>query len=150
MGLSNGLSCEAGSFSHCCNPHRFLQLEVLRLYFPTVEPWITWSVLLPSCSSWFICMKMWDCLVLNLPPCWVCQPPCCCESSLLPLPISDPPTSLDEYFFFVSLVVGLPYSSIFCQFWLFFVLKLLLSFFWLCEEAQCVCLCLHLGQKPIF
>ena len=29
----------------------------------------------------------------------------------------------------------------------FFVLKLL-SFFWLCEEAQYVYLCLHLGQKP--
>ena len=30
----------------------------------------------------------------------------------------------------------------------FFVFKLLLSFFWLCEEAQCVYLHLHLGQKP--
>ena len=38
------------------------------------------------------------------------------------LPISVPPTGLDEYFFFNSLVVGLPYSSIFRQFWLFFVL----------------------------
>ena len=34
-----------------------------------------------------------------------------------------PPTGLDECFFFNSLVVGLPYSSIFCQFWLFFVFK---------------------------
>ena len=37
----------------------------------------------------------------------------------------------------------------------FFVFKLLLSFFWLCEEAQCVYLGLHLGQKlwnknPVF
>ena len=31
----------------------------------------------------------------------------------------------------------------------FLFLKLLLSFFWLCEEAQCVYLCLHLGQKPL-
>ena len=31
VGLSNGLSCEAGSFSHCLNPHRFFQSEVLRL-----------------------------------------------------------------------------------------------------------------------
>ena len=29
----------------------------------------------------------------------------------------------------------------------FFVFKLLLSFFWLCEEAQCVYLRLHLGWK---
>ena len=64
------------------------------------------------------------------------------------LPISAPPTGLGECFFFISLVVGLPYNSVFCQFWLFIVFKLLLSFFWLCEEAQCVYLCLHLSQKP--
>ena len=32
------------------------------------------------------------------------------------LRVSAPPTSLDDCFFFISLVVGLPYSSIFCQF----------------------------------
>ena len=38
VGLSNELSCEAGSFSHChLNPHRF---EALRLYFPVLEPWV--------------------------------------------------------------------------------------------------------------
>ena len=68
------------------------------------------------------------------------SPPPCCKSSGPWLSVSAPPTGLDEYFFFVSVVVGLPYSSIFCQFWLFFDFKLLLSFFWLCEEAQCVCL----------
>ena len=35
VGLSKELSCEAGSFSWCCNTHRFLQPEVLRLYFPS-------------------------------------------------------------------------------------------------------------------
>ena len=40
------------------------------------------------------------------------------------LPISAPLTSLDECFFFKSLVVGLSYSPIFCQFWLLFVFKL--------------------------
>ena len=34
-----------------------------------------------------------------------------------------PPTSLDECFFFNSLVVGLPCSLIFWQFWLFSVFK---------------------------
>ena len=58
------------------------------------------------------------------------------------LPVSALPACLDECVFFNCLVVGLPYSGIFCQFWLF------LSFFWLCEEAQCVYLCLHLGWKP--
>ena len=37
--------------------------------------------------------------------------------------MSTLPTGLDECFFFNSLVVRLPYSSIFCQFWLFFVFK---------------------------
>ena len=59
--------------------------------------------------------------------------------------ISAPPTGLGECFF-ISLVVRLPCSSIFCQFW-GVVLNLWLSFFWLCEEAQCVYLHLHLGQK---
>ena len=45
------------------------------------------------------------------------------------LPVSAPPTGLNECVFFNSLVVGLAYSSVFCQFWLFFVFKLLLSFF---------------------
>ena len=38
-----------------------------------------------------------------------------------PAAVSAPPTGLDECFFFISLAVGLPYSSIFCQFWLCFV-----------------------------
>ena len=90
----------------------------------------------------------WPAPLHNPIPHWVRQPRPCLESSPPLLPVSAPPTSVDECFFFISLVVGLLYSSIFCQFWLFFVFKLLLSFFWLCEEAQCVCLCLHLGQKP--
>ena len=89
----------------------------------------------------------WPAVFHNLPPRWVCQPPPCRGSSPPWLPISTSPTCLDECFFFISLVVGLPYSSIFWQFWLFSVLKLLLSFFWLCKEAQCVYLHLHLFQK---
>ena len=61
----------------------------------------------------------WPALFHNPPPRWVCQPPPCLESSPPPLPVSTPPTGLDECFFFISLVVRLPYSSIFCQFWLF-------------------------------
>ena len=95
-----------------CNLHRFLQPEVLRLSFPVLEPWVVQSVSLPSCSSWFICTQMWDCPL--------CQPPPCYVSTLPQLPISTPPTSMNECFFFNSLVVGLPYSSIFWQFWLFF------------------------------
>ena len=72
VGLSNELSCEAGSFSHYCNTHRFLQPEVLRLSFPMLEPWVAQSVLLPSFSSQFIHMQMWELPVLQPPS----SPPC--------------------------------------------------------------------------
>ena len=65
------------------------------------------------------------------------------------LQVSAPPTSVDESVFFISLVVGLPYSPSFSQFWVFLVFKLLLSFFWVCEKAQCVYVHLHLCWKPI-
>ena len=66
--------------------------------------------------------------VLQLPP---------CRTSTQPrLPISTLPTSLNKCFFFNSLVVGLPYSSIFWHFWLFLFLNLFLSFFWLHKEAK--------------
>ena len=110
VGLSNKLSCEARSFSCHCNPHRFL-----RLYFPMLESWVVWSVSLPRCSSSFIHMQIWDYLVCQPPPCHMSSPP--------QLPISAPPTSLNECFFINSLVVGLPYSLIFWQFCLFFVFK---------------------------
>ena len=52
-----------------------------------------------------------------------------CHKSALPwLPVSTAPTSLDDCFFFNSLVVGLPYSLIFWQFWLFFVFKFVVVF----------------------
>ena len=50
-------------------------------------------------------------LVLQLPPSCESSPPC--------LPVSAPPPSLGECFFFNSLVIGLPYSLIFWQFQLF-------------------------------
>ena len=46
-----------------------------------------------------------------------------CESSPPQLPMSDPPSGLNECFFFNSLVVRLPYSLIFGKFWLFFVFE---------------------------
>ena len=140
MGLSNKLSCEAGSFSTCLNPHRCFQLEVLKLYLPTLEPWVVWSVSLPSCSSQFICRRMWDSPLHQLLP--------CSESSPPQLPVSAPPTSLDECFF-NSLVVRFSYSSIFWQFWLFLFLNQL-SFFGLCESAKHTYLCFHLGWKSSF
>ena len=64
------------------------------------------------------------------------QPPCWHVSCLSQLLVSTPLSSLNECLLFNSLVVRLPYSSIFWQFWLFLFLNLLLSFFWLCEGAK--------------
>ena len=102
---------------------------------------------LPATALWGLLAAAWPAPLHNPPPCWVLQPPPCLESSLPRLPVSTPPTCLDECFFFISLSVGLPYSLIFCQLWLFFIFKLSLSFFWLCEEAQFVYLHLHLGWQ---
>ena len=52
------------------------------------------------------------------------------------LPISSPPTGLEECFFFISLVVGLPYSLIFCQFWLFFVFKFVVVLLLVVQEGK--------------
>ena len=100
-GLSNELSCEAGNFSCLLNPHSFFQSEVLRLYFPELEPWVAWSVSLPGYYPLFICL--------------LCQLPLCRKSSPSWLPVSTSPTSLNECFF-NSLVVRLPHSLIFWQF----------------------------------
>ena len=79
-----------------------------------LEPWDAQPVSLPSCSFWCIRTQMWDRLPATALP----------ESSLPQLSISAPSTGLDECFLFISLVVRLPYSSIFWYFWLFFVFKL--------------------------
>ena len=50
------------------------------------------------------------------------------------LPISARPTGLDECFF-NSLVVRLPLSLIFCQFWLFFVFKFIVVFLLVVREG---------------
>ena len=152
MGLSNKISCEAGSFS-CChlNPHRCFQSEALRVYFPAPEPWVAPFVLLPRCSFQFISMRLWDlpvhkpqpCLVLKLLPCHESSPPSSPSLPLLPVWVnvsSLTPWLLD----FHTVRFSVSFACLFV--FVFLLLNLLLSF-WLCKEAQCVYLCLHLGQK---
>ena len=55
-------------------PPQVFSIRGLRLYFPVLELWVVWSVLLPSCSSRFICTWTWDCRVCQPPPRWVHQP----------------------------------------------------------------------------
>ena len=123
MGLSKELSCETGSVSCHHNPHWFL---------------------LPDFETFFFCAGTLGCVVLSrfpvVPPglsahdCGTDHSARCClpwstshhlaVSLFHPgLPVSAPPTCLDECFFFNSLVAGLPYSLTFCQFRLFFVSK---------------------------
>ena len=83
-----------------------------------------------------ICMQVWDCPVHQPPPCPPHQPPPC-HRSFPPQPISTTPTSLNECFFFNSLVVGLPCSSIFWKFWLFFCLNWLFPSF-VCTRRQSI------------
>ena len=114
--------------SPCHNAHRFLQLEVLRLYFSMLEPWV--------CLTPWLFLPVYSCASVGPP-----SPPAAAlpRSSPPCLPVSSPPTSPYECFFFNSLVGGLPYTLSFWQFGLFFCLflNLLLSFFSLCEETKC-------------
>ena len=146
MGLSNEPFCEAGSFSHCClNP-----TCVFNQWFEALFPHAG-TLGCAVCCLVHQLLPHWPAAALptplyHLPSRWVCQPLPCRESSLPRLPVSTPPTSLDECFFFNSLVVRFLYSLIFRQYWLFLFLNLLF-FFQLCEEAKCIYLHLHLGQK---
>ena len=109
-----------------------------------LEPWVVWSALLPCCSSWFICLQMWGHRgashhLVGSASCSLACPIPQSTTSLGPpahalprvlttwLLISAPPTDLGECFSFISLVVALPYSSIFCQFWMFFFVFLFLN-----------------------
>ena len=130
-------------------PHKCFHSEALRLYFPVLEPWIALShssVVPPSlstCKCGTACSA--SCHLARPGPLATTLPPVLSAQ----LSIAAPPTGLDECFFFNSLVVRLPHSLIFCEFWFLF-LNLMLSFFWLCEEAHCVYPRLHLGQTLIY
>ena len=160
-----GFVCEAGSFSHCSpNLHRCFQSEVWGFIYPCCSPGLRGLLCSPVVPP---SLSMRECgasgsashlLVGSVSCSLACPvpqsatslgPPVATLPRVLPawLPVSAPPIGLDECFFFISWVVGLPYSSIFCQFQWFFVFKLLLSFFWLCEEAECVYLHFLLGRK---
>ena len=131
----------------------------LRLYFPTLEPWVVWSASLPCCSSGSIYTRMWGRRVCQPPPCRVCK----LQPGLLHSTIRHLAGSSSHHLALSPLCPGCPsppllpvwmnVSSLFpwlsdfhtvrfCQFWLIFVLKLLL-----CKEAQYVYLRLHLGRK---
>ena len=84
---------------------------------------------------------MWDSLLLQPPPCCESSLPGCPSPLLLPVWISV--SSLTSWLSDFHTVRFSGSSG--C----FLFLNLLLSFFWLCEEARCVYPCLHLVQKSL-
>ena len=118
-------SWETGSFFHYLNPHWVLQPEVTRLYFSgagtlgyMVQPGVGIASS-PGVPHSF-CQPHVN-VGLPVPPATATASPlpqCYHLVSATPCPLhpsSTPPSRLDEYFFFKSLVVRLPYSSIFWQ-----------------------------------
>ena len=114
-------------------PQEVFSISGLRLYFPDIELWVVQSVTLSTSCSF----------AHSTPPSATSLGP---PATALPWVLSTPPTGLDECSTLSDWLLDF-HQFDFQQFWLFFVFKLLLSFFWLCEEAQCVYLCLHLVQK---
>ena len=143
MDLSNELSCGAGTFSCCCNPHRFLHSGFEAL-FPQVGTLVVMVCLTPQL------------FLLVHPHASVGRPGLPTEASpglpaaTLPAPVLQPPSCQDSsppgYPSLFLLPVWMNVSSL--TFWLldfhtvlfsgnsgyFLFLNLLLSF-WFCEEA---------------
>ena len=95
VGLSNELSCEAGNFSHCClTPHRCFQSVV-------------WGFISPGWSPGLCGLSPGPPAAASLASCSFAHPASQSTTSL-GLPAAAPPTGMDECFFFISLVVGLP------------------------------------------
>ena len=141
-------------------------LRGLRLYFATLEPWVTGSASLPfvpvypymnvgpqgatrlsACpilhhsESGSLGLSVCECgaagSASGQTACPVSptlrQSRSCHSNASPPRPGCPSPPLLPVWMNVYLLGVGLPCRSIFCQ-------------FWLCEEAQCVYLCCHLGS----
>ena len=142
MELSKDLSCEAGSFSHHHNPHRCFQSRGF------ISP--GWNRGLWVCLTPQLFLPVYlhinvgpSCLQATASP----GPPATALSSL---PGCPSPPFLQVWMNVSSLTPWLSDFHI-VQFSVssgcFLVLNLLLSLFWLCKEAKCVYLHLHLGCK---
>ena len=120
VGLFKELSCEAGSFSCCClNPYGCFQSVVWGFISPPWSPGLPGLLPGPPAAASLVSCSL---ACPNPQSAALLGPPATAFQWVLfaRLPISTPPTWLDEGFLFISLVVGLPYSSIYPQFWLFF------------------------------
>ena len=129
-----GPSCSdswVGGFVYVLEPHGSLQWTLLWVweFLPPLQP--PQIFIVRGFEAFFFCTETLGCVVCLTPQLFLSVylhtnggPPATTLLCILSawLPISAPPTSVNECFF-NSLVVGLPYSSIFWQFWLVFVFK---------------------------
>ena len=76
-----------------------------------LEPWVAWSALLPAVHPVFLCANVGPrgLLVVGLPAPFVphsasLSPATAMQVLSTPVPVSAPPTGLDECLFFISLV----------------------------------------------
>ena len=149
MGLSNELSRETGSFSCCPNNYKFFSIRDFKALFLCAGTLGSVVCLAPQlfllvCLQSNVGLPSPPAIALPIPvlqplPCRESSPPGCPSPPLLPVWMnvsSLTPWLLDFHTVRFSVSSGCFFKEI-----------LLLSFFWLCEEAQCVYLCLHLGQK---
>ena len=127
-------------------PPQVFSFSGLRLHFPTLEPWVVWSV------TWSTSCCLAGQLQLH-PSCSTIRhlagsaSHCLAGSPLLPAACLRPSYWSEWMFLLYLLGCQTSIQFDFLLVLVVFVFKLLLSFFWLCKEAQCVYLCLHLGWK---
>ena len=141
VGLSNKLSCEALVSPATSTPQIF-SVSGFEALFPHARSLVSVICLAPQ-----LFLTVYLHTNVGLP-----SPPAAALLSILSaqLPISAPPTGLNECFFFNSSVVGL-HAVRFCgSSGCFLFLNLLLSFFLLRKEVKYIYLHLHLGQKSLF
>ena len=149
LGLSNELSFEAGIFSCCCSTPTGVFSQRFKALFPLTEtlgcgiylaPQLFFLVYLPlnvgPTTQSSICHLSG---VHQLPPCHESSPPGCPSIPLLPvwMSVSSLTPWLSDFH-----TVQFSVSS-----GCFLFLYVLLSFFWLFDEAQWIYLCLHVGWK---
>ena len=133
VGTLRETAWDSRSFFHQPNLCWFLQPEVMGTYLPGIGTmdWGAWHV------AWIPCSQ-------DIPPEHLSATRGCGTSLFH---ISTPPTSLDGCGFFNSVIVRLPFNSIYngSEWWLFYTLVVILM--WLYKELSRVYLCHCLDQK---